>query len=97
MSQLKIIWSTPAKKSLRDIFDYYKTKSVQGAKNVRTDLVQAPKTIRFAEQYQQDDINPKYRRIVVRDFKVLYLEKDEAIHIIDIISGRQSPETLKGK
>ena len=64
MSSLKIIWSKQAKQAVKSIYDFYKEKSVQGAKNVKNDLLQALKTIHFAEQYQIDEINPKYRRIV---------------------------------
>jgi len=61
------------------------------------ELLQAPRTIQYSKQYQVDDINPKYRRIVVRDFKVLYTESEKEIHILDIISTRQSPDVLKSK
>lgn len=95
MSKLTIIWTSQAKESLKSIYDYYKTKSPQGAKNVKKDLLQSPKTIHYAKQYQVDEINPNYRRIIVRDFKVLYKENLNSIEIIDIISTRQSPSILK--
>lgn len=68
-----------------------------GAKNVHSDLLQSPKTIRFARQYQVDDINPNYRRIVVRDYKILYTEREGTIQIVDIVGARQSPEILRNK
>ena len=40
MSKPKIIWSIQAKESLKEIYDYYKDKSEQGAKNVRSDLLE---------------------------------------------------------
>ena len=95
MSKLEIIWTKQAKAALRKIYDYYQEKSLQGAKNVKSDLLQSPKTILFSKQYQVDDVNPKYRRIVVRDYKVLYKEDKGAIQVMDIISTRQSPERLK--
>lgn len=97
MGRFQIIWSHQARSSLKDIYDYYKEKSPQGAKNVKSDLLNSPKRIYFSKQYQLDDINPKYRRIVVRDFKVLYLEKRKQIWIIDIVSTRQLPKVLKSK
>ena len=92
MGKLKIIWTKQAKEALKSIYDYYKEKSLQGAKNVRADLLQSPKTVHFSKQYQVDDINPKYRRIVVRDYKVLYKEDKGTIQVMDIVSTRQSPE-----
>jgi len=71
---INIVWTLQAKESLKEIYDYYKKKSLQGAKNVKNDILKSPKTIHYSKQYQVDDINAKYRRIVVRDFKVLYRE-----------------------
>lgn len=98
MAKFKIIWTNQAKAEVKKIYDYYKEKSPQGAKNVRSDLLQSPKTIYFARQYQLDDINPEYRRIIVRgDFKVLYKEEAGVIKVVDVVSVRQSPEILKNK
>jgi addiction module RelE/StbE family toxin len=97
MDKLKIIWSRQAKEALKSIYDYYKERSLQGARNVMADLLQSPKTVHFSKQYQVDDINPKYRRIVVRDYKVLYKEDNGTIQVMDIVSTRQSPDILKNK
>jgi plasmid stabilization system protein ParE len=95
MGKRNIVWTLQAKESLKTIYDYYKERSPQGAKNVKNDLLRSPKTIAFSKQYQVDEINPKYRRIIVRDFKVLYKELQNKIEIIDIISTKQSPGKLK--
>jgi plasmid stabilization system protein ParE len=97
MEEIKIIWTKQARTSLKNIYDYYKEKSLQGAKSVKSDLLQSPKTIRFYKQYQLDEVNPNYRRIVVRDYKVLYKEKGNTIQIMDIFCTKQSPERLKKK
>lgn len=98
MGKFKIIWTNQAKAEIKKIYNYYKEKSLQGAKNVRADLLQSPKTIHFAKQYQVDDINPKYRRIIVRgEYKVLYKEEAGVIQVVDVVSVRQSPEVLQNK
>lgn len=98
MSNYKIIWTTQAKLDLKEVYEYWKKKSVQGAKNIRSDIFQSPKTIYYSRQYQVDDINPKYRRIVVRTFyKVLYREVKNTIYIMGIVSTHQSPDVLKTK
>ena len=97
MSKPKIIWSKQAKGSLKDIYDYYRKKSQQGANNILSDLVNAPRKIIYSSQYQVDEINPKYRRIVVRDYKLIYKESGNTIMIVDIVSTRQSPDVLKEK
>ena len=97
MQDLKIIWAKQARDALKVIYNFYKKKSVQGAENVKSDLLQSPKTIYYAKQYQIDEINPSFRRIVVRDYKVLYKEINGTIQVMDIVSTRQSPERLKNK
>lgn len=97
MEELKIIWSKQARSAVKSIYDYYKDKSLQGAKNVKKDLLQSPKPIRFSKQYQVDEINPNFRRIVVRDYKLLYKEVGNTIQIIDVVSTKESPEKLKKK
>ncbi|WP_109831004.1 type II toxin-antitoxin system RelE/ParE family toxin [Reichenbachiella versicolor] len=97
MDKFKIVWADQAKLALKDIYNYYKEKSLQVAKNIKSDLLQSPKTIHFSKQYQLDEINPKYRRIVVRHYKVLYKQKGDTISVVDIVSTRQSPEVLESK
>ena len=72
----KIIWTITAKNQLKTIFNYYKEKSVQGAKNVKDDILKVTSKIHFAEQYQNDEIEPEYRKIIVRDYKILYKEEE---------------------
>lgn len=87
MGNYSILWTTQAKQDLKEIYEYWKKKSVQGAKNVRSSILKSPKTIYYAKQYQVDDINPEYRRIVVRTYyKVLYRQRKNTIYIMGIIS-----------
>ena len=95
MKVIGIIWSERAIESLKDIFQFYKSKSLQGAINVRKDILKTIKNIVFADQYQVDDINLKYRRIIVRDFKILYLAKKDRIEIIDIVNVKRSPSFIE--
>lgn len=95
MEKITISWTTQAKDSLKSIYDFYKKKSLQGAINIKKDLLESPKSIRFSKQYQVDEINPKYRRIVVRDYKVLYTANKNKVTIIDIIASKESPSVLR--
>lgn len=86
---LKVVWTYTAKNQLRTIYNYYKEKSVQGANNIKNEILNATKNIRFSEQYQNDEIEPEYRRIIVRDYKILYLVEDEVIYISKIFSTKR--------
>ena len=95
MGNYKIIWTLQAIQDLKNIYEHWKKKSVQGAKNVRSDILKSPKTIYYAKQYQVDDINPKFRRIIVRtNYKVLYKENKGTIFILGVICTQQSPNVL---
>ena len=97
MESLNIIWTKQAKKALNEIYQWYKDRSEQAAKKIVKELLSSPRTIKFSKQYQIDEINPNYRRIVVRDYKVLYKESDTIIKVMDIVCTRQAPELLKNK
>jgi len=89
MSEVKkIIWTNTAKNQLKTIFNYYKEKSVQGANKIKDDIFKSTNSIRFTEQYQKDEIEPEFRKIIVRDYKILYKIEDEVVFIIKIFSTK---------
>jgi len=94
MVALKIVWSNRVKAQLKSIHDYIKNKlkSPQGAKNVKQDILNTSKSIVFVEQYEVDEIQPEYRRMLVRHYKILYKEKKGKIHILGVFDTQQSTE-----
>jgi plasmid stabilization system protein ParE len=93
MSEVKkIIWTNIAKDQLKTIFNYYKEKSLQGANKVKDDILRSTNALHFTEQYQKDEIEPEYRRIIVRDYKILYKEEEGIIFITRIFSTKLNPE-----
>ena len=87
---LKVVWTHTAEDQLRTIFNYYKEKSVQGANNIKSEILNTTKAIRFSEQFQKDEIEPEYRRIIVKDYKILYLVESEVIYISKIFSTKRN-------
>ncbi|AUS04162.1 type II toxin-antitoxin system RelE/ParE family toxin [Pseudotamlana carrageenivorans] len=70
----KVAWTRQARESLTEILDY-RYKNLPSARSIlRKAIIDASKQIVFSKQYQKDDIFPEYRRIVVRDYKILYKE-----------------------
>lgn len=51
MNNYIIIWTSLAKQDLKNIYDFWKTKSLQGAKNVRSDILKSPQNVHFAKQF----------------------------------------------
>lgn len=94
MKKLEIIWSKKAKGQLNSIYNYYKDQrqTPRGATNIKNDILKAVRGIVFEGQYQKDSIQPEYRRVIVRDYKILYKEKDGEIHILRLFSTRRDPK-----
>lgn len=94
---IKILWDDNAKEDLKLIFDFIKLKSLQGAKNVIKDIVHQSKNIHYGEQYQVDEfLGEPYRRMIVRDYKIIYkVHSENEIRILQIFNTLQNPVKLK--
>ncbi|MFV5702803.1 type II toxin-antitoxin system RelE/ParE family toxin [Flavobacterium sp. XS2P12] len=94
---ITILWDNQAKADLKLIFEFIKLKSPQGAKNVIRDIVVQSKNIHFAKQYQEDEfLGEPYRRIIVRDYKIIYkIHSEREIRILQIFDTRQNLSKLK--
>ncbi len=79
----KIVWDVQAKQSLKELYNYYKQKSKQGATNVKNDILQAAKNIvPFPEKFSYDlDLGDPYHRVVVRQYKIIYLVNEQELLI----------------
>ena len=98
-SSITVIWSDDAKSDLKKIYKRIKkkTKSVQSAKNVRTDIIAASKQIHYPQQYQIDEyLQAPFRRIVVRHYKIIYkVQNQNEIRILQIFDTYQSPFKMR--
>ncbi|MGB0788908.1 MAG: type II toxin-antitoxin system RelE/ParE family toxin [Marinirhabdus sp.] len=93
------MWSNRAKAQLKQIHDYlkYEKKTPQGAANVKRNILTTGRGVNFVEQYQKDEIDPQYRRIIVRHYKLIYKEKNGKILILRVFDTNQDPyRLLKG-
>ena len=88
---IRVLWDNQAKADLKLIFEFLQIKSPQGAKNVISDIVAQSKNIRFVEQYQVDEfVGEPYRRMIVRDYKIIYkIHSETEIRILQIFDTRQ--------
>ena len=89
---IRILWDNQAKADLKLIFEFLQIKSAQGAKNVIKDIVNQSKNIHFVEQYQVDEfLGQPYRRMIVRDYKIIYkIHSETEIRILQIFDTRQN-------
>ncbi len=92
-----ILWDNQAKADLKILFEFIRLKSPQGARSVISDIVFQSKNIHFVEQYQVDEfLGEPYRRMIVRDYKVIYkIHSETEIRILQIFGNRQNSVKLK--
>lgn len=81
----KVFWTLQARETLNDILDYRYKNLPTARKIVRKDIIDAAKEIVFSKQYQQDEIFPQYRKITVRDYRILYKDEENDIYIMHVV------------
>ncbi|MEG0852157.1 MAG: type II toxin-antitoxin system RelE/ParE family toxin [Flavobacterium sp.] len=92
----KIKWSNEAKLDVKNIYDFIKLKSLESAKNLVTNIRNAPKSVVFENQYSADEYATECRKIVVKNYKILYIADlhNKTINVIAVFDTRQNPEKL---
>ena len=93
MSGLKVICSNRAKEQLKQIYNYYKSISPRVAKKLKDEILNNVKDLVFAEQYQKDEIQPEFRRIIVKNYKLIYTIDENTIWILMIFDSRKDPDS----
>jgi len=92
MNKPTVFWSEHAKLDLKEIYFEFKSKySKETALKVRYELFNSANNIIFAEQFQFDEYRIDCRRIVVRNFKILYKIKEDSVFIVRIFNTFQNP------
>ena len=84
----QVIWTRQAQKALKDVLEF-RYKDIPIAKRiVRQDIIDATKTISFPKQYQKDIYFPKYRKITVRDYRILYKSEEHIAYIMNVVCSK---------
>jgi plasmid stabilization system protein ParE len=90
----KVFWTDEAKFDLKNIYDFYKVKSLKTAKNIIDDIRKSTHSIHFSMQSQTEPYNSKYRRIIVRHYKVLYRVMENELYVFGVVDTRQNPSLI---
>lgn len=90
--KFKVIWTNKSLTDIEDIFDYLKFKvSTESASEIIDEIYAAPQNIIFVNQFQIDQFRKDCRRIIVRNFKILYYSENEIIYIVRVFNTYQNP------
>lgn len=88
----KIVWTSSAYQDIEDIHYYLKKKiSLETANKIIDEIYNAPETILFENQFQIDEYKTDCRRIIVRNYKLLYHIIDAKIYIVRVFNTFQNP------
>jgi len=87
-----VIWTSKSFEDISNIHNYLSNKiSIETANKRIDEIYQAPNSITFVEQFQIDIYRKDCRRIIVRNYKILYHIKDSEIFIIRVFNTLQDP------
>ena len=87
-----VIWTSKSFEDISNIHNYLSNKiSPETANKIIDEIYQAPNSITFVEQFQIDEYRKDCRRIIVRNYKILYHIKDSEIFIIRVFNTLQDP------
>lgn len=81
----KVVWARQARESLNAILNYRYKDIPSARKIIRKDIINSSKELVFTLQFQQDEIYPQYRRIIVRDYKILYKEQENIVYVMNVV------------
>ncbi len=98
---MKIIWTIPANKELRKIYNFYKKNaSVKVAQSIKDKIFESTNQLENFEysapmEALLKDRKEDYRSLVSGYFKVIYKVTPKEIYIVDVFDCRQYPEKIK--
>ncbi|WP_413999849.1 type II toxin-antitoxin system RelE/ParE family toxin [Flavobacterium sp. W1B] len=91
-TSFEVFWTHNAKEDLKNIYVSLKGNiSKEVARKIREELFNSSDLITFPEQFQLDEYRSDCRRLIVRDYKILYQFKDDSIFIIRVFNTLQDP------
>jgi len=85
--KLSVKWSNEAINDLKSTYYDLRTRnSNETALKIRNEIFNASRSIIFPEQFQLDENGKNCRRIIIRNFKILYIVDGETIRITSVIN-----------
>lgn len=94
----KVIWSNVAAEQLKEIYKYVKKDSEQGAKHVKSKILESTKILGSATTIYQPDVlkdnnNGNYRAYTIFSYRITYKIEKDSIHILRVRHTSREPLT----
>ena len=94
-----ILWDIKATKALKNIFDFYKPKSIKAAHKVKDDILATVSSLSNPPKYSYDpDLGAPFHRVVSRRrYRIIYFQDSNSkqIEILYIFDAIESSDRLK--
>ncbi len=97
---MDILWTNPAKRDLKKIFNYYKKKvSLDLANNITNSIIAntsilKTQNIGVIEQLLVH-LKQEHRFIIDNNYKIIYIIQNSSVYITHVFDTRQNPTKLK--
>lgn len=96
VNEVQIIWSKDAEKDLKKVYQFCAKQDIIYAHKIIVELIQSPEKILFIHQFQEDEyLGNAYRRLFIKNWRIVYKVKDHKITILRVFDTRQNPNKLK--
>jgi len=97
---MDIIWTNPAKRDLKIIFNYYKKKVSPNLANKITNSIIANTSILKTQNIGAIEqllvhLKQEHRFIIDNNYKIIYIIQNSSVYITHVFDTRQNPPTLK--
>lgn len=91
-AKFEFFWTASAKEDLKEIYVSLKKNILkETALKIRHELFNCTGEIVFTEQFQLDEYRLDCRRIIIRNFKVLYQIQENSIFVVRVFNSFQNP------
>jgi len=97
---MNIVWTKPAKKDLRKIFNYFKKKvSLNLANKIVNSILANTSILRTqnigVKEQLLTHLEQEHRFIIDGNYKIIYIIKANTVYITHVFDTRQNPVKLK--
>jgi addiction module RelE/StbE family toxin len=97
---MEIIWTNPAKKDLRRIFNYFKKKvSINLAQKIINSIFTNTSILKTQNTGTKEQLlthfEQEHRFIIDGNYKIIYIVQDNTVYITHVFDTRQNPTKLK--
>lgn len=88
----EIIWTSKSHEDIVSIYEYLvENSSEETANKIIDEIFWAPSQITYPSQFQYDEYRKDCRRIIIRNYKILYHYSNVVVSVMRVFNTYQNP------